>query len=285
MYAAKQSGRSRYSYFTPDLQLAAQARQQVTLDLRSALALEQFELHYQPIVNLQTGRIERAEALLRWRHPQRGLLAPAEFLPFAEAGGMMLEIGDWVFRQAAQQAKRWQDELGGGFQVSINQSLAQLRGDPALYVGWLQHAARLGLPPRSIVLEITEGVLLDGAARVNERLRDLREMGLQVALDNFGTGYSSLSHLKHFGIDLLKLDHSFIQHLANDSGDLAMCEALILMAHKLGLRVVAEGVETVAQSHLLDLAGCDFAQGYVYAQPMPADAFSALARQGLPRLQ
>ena len=127
-------------------------------------------------------------------------------------------------------------------------------------------------------------MLLDGAAQVGERLRQLREMGLQVALDNFGTGYSSLAHLKHFGIDLLKLDHSFIQHLANDSGDLAMCEALILMAHKLGLRVVAEGVETAAQRNLLELAGCDFAQGYVYAQPMPAEAFGALARQGLPRL-
>jgi len=280
MYAAKQSGRSRYSYFTRDLQLAAQARQQVTLDLRSALALEQFELHYQPIVNLQSGRIERAEALLRWRHPQRGLLAPAEFLPFAEAGGMMLEIGDWVFRQAAQQARRWLDEFGGSFQVSINQSPAQLRGDAALYVGWLQHAAGLGLPPRSIVLEITEGVLLDGAARVSERLRDLREMGLQVALDNFGTGYSSLSHLKHFGIDLLKLDHSFIQHLASDSGDLAMCEALIVMAHKLGLKVVAEGVETPAQSGLLAMAGCDYAQGYVFAGALPAQELTALARRG-----
>ncbi|WP_308936673.1 putative bifunctional diguanylate cyclase/phosphodiesterase [Duganella radicis] len=280
MYAAKQGGRNRYSYFTPDLQLAAQARQQVTLDLRSALALDQFELHYQPIVNLQSGKIERAEALLRWRHPQRGLLAPAEFLPFAEAGGMMLEIGDWVFRQAAQQARRWQDELGGGFQVSINQSPAQLRGDAALYVDWLKLATRLGLPPRSMVLEITEGVLLDGAGRVAERLRELREMGLQVALDNFGTGYSSLSHLKHFGIDLLKLDRSFIQHLASDSGDLAMCEALIVMAHKLGLRVVAEGVETAAQSGLLAMAGCDYAQGYVFAGALPVAEFAALARRG-----
>ncbi|WP_229258837.1 putative bifunctional diguanylate cyclase/phosphodiesterase [Duganella flavida] len=281
MYAAKQSGRNRYSYFTPDLQLAARTRQQVTLDLRSALAHEQFELHYQPIVNLQNGQIERAEALLRWRHPQRGLLSPADFLAYAEAGGMMLEIGDWVFRQAAQQAKRWQEELGSGFQVSVNQSAAQLRGDTALYVDWLQHASRLGLPPRSIVLEITEGVLLDGASRVTERLRDLREMGLQVALDNFGTGYSSLSHLKHFGIDLLKLDHSFIQHLASDSGDLAMCEALIVMAHKLGLRVVAEGVETAAQSGLLAMAGCDYAQGFVFAGAMPAPELSALAHRGL----
>jgi len=281
MYAAKQGGRNRYSYFTQDLQLAAQARQQVTLDLRTALAHEQFELHYQPIVSLQTGKIERAEALLRWRHPQRGLLAPGEFLPFAEAGGMMLEIGDWVFRQAAQQARRWQDELGSGFQVSVNQSPSQLRGDTDLYVDWLKLATRLGLPPRCIVLEITEGVLMGDARRATERLRDLREMGLQVALDNFGTGYSSLSHLKHFGIDLLKLDHSFIQHLASDSGDLAMCEALIVMAHKLGLRVVAEGVESTAQSGLLAMAGCDYAQGYVFAGALPAPELTALARRGI----
>ena len=281
MYAAKQNGRNRYSYFTPDLQLAAQARQQVTLDLRLALQQHQFVLYYQPIVNLRSGKIERAEALLRWRHPQRGLLGPAEFLPFAEAGGLMLDIGDWVFRQAAQQAKYWQDELGAGFQVSVNQSPAQLRGDTALYVEWLKHAALLGLPPRSMVLEITEGVLMDAPGPASERLRDLREMGLQVALDNFGTGYSSLSHLKHFGIDLLKLDHSFIQHLASDSGDLAMCEALIVMAHKLGLRVVAEGVETAAQSGLLSMAGCDYAQGYVFAGALPANELSALARRGL----
>ncbi|WP_373987492.1 putative bifunctional diguanylate cyclase/phosphodiesterase [Duganella sp. BuS-21] len=280
MYAAKQSGRNRYSYFTRDLQLAAQARQQVTLDLRQALAQEQFVLHYQPIVSLQSGKIERAEALLRWRHPARGLLAPAEFLPLAEAGGMMLEIGDWVFRQAVQQARLWQDELGRNFQISINQSAAQLRGDSALYLEWLRMASRLGLPPRSIVLEITEGVLLDGSARVTDRLRELREMGLQVALDNFGTGYSSLAHLKHFGIDLLKLDGSFIQHLASDSGDLAMCEALIVMAHKLGLKVVAEGVETPAQSGLLAMAGCDYAQGFVYAGALPAEELAALAQRG-----
>jgi diguanylate cyclase (GGDEF)-like protein/PAS domain S-box-containing protein len=280
MTAAKQGGRNRCSYFTADLQLAAQARQQVALDLRSALSAQQFELHYQPIVNLSTGKIERAEALLRWRHPLRGLLAPAEFLPSAEAGGLMAEIGDWVFRQAARQARLWQDQLGPGFQVGIHQSPAQLRGDTALYVGWLNYAAGLGLAPRSIVIEITEGVLLDGAAQVAERLRDLREMGLQVALDNFGTGYSSLAHLKRFGIDLLKLDRSFIAGLESDSGELALCEALIAMAHKLGLRVVAEGVETPAQWGLLAMAGCDFAQGFVFAPPLPAAEFGALAQRG-----
>jgi EAL domain-containing protein (putative c-di-GMP-specific phosphodiesterase class I) len=284
MYAAKHDGRNRYSYFTPDLQLAARARQQFALDLRSALSARQFELHYQPIVDLRSGKIERAEALLRWRHPQRGLLAPAEFLPGAESAGLMMELADWVFREAARQARRWQDEIGAGFQVSVNQSPAQFRGDTALYLGWLRYAAELGLPPRSLVIEVGEGVLLDGAAQVATRLRDLREMGLQVALDNFGTGYSSLAHLKRFGIDLLKLDRSFIEHLATDSGELAMCEALIVMAHKLGLRVVAEGVETPAQGALLALAGCDFAQGFVFARPLPAAAFGELAKRGLPRL-
>ncbi|MYM34708.1 EAL domain-containing protein [Duganella sp. FT94W] len=284
MYAAKQEGRNRYSYFTRDLQRAAQARQQDALDLRTALQQGQFELHYQPIVNLGNGKIERAEALLRWRHPQRGLLTPAEFLPAAESGGLMLEIGDWVFRQAARQARRWQDELGAGFQVSINQSPAQLRGDTDLYLQWLRHAAALGLPARSMVLEITEGLLMEGRSPAAERLRDLREMGLLVALDNFGTGYSSLSHLRHAGIDVLKLDRSFVRQLASDSGELALCEALIVMAHKLGLRVVAEGVETAAQSGLLSMAGCDYAQGYAFAGALPAEALAALARRGLPLL-
>ena len=282
MYAAKNGGRNRYSYFTPDLQLAAQARLQVALDLREALAARQFELHYQPIVNLQSGRIERAEALLRWRHPQRGLLNPVDFLPFAESSGLMIEIGDWVFRQAAAQVQRWQAEFGAEFQISVNQSPVQFRGESALYQGWLDCVEALGLPPRSIVIEITEGVLLDGATQVSERLGQLRAMGVQVALDNFGTGYSSLSHLKRFDIDFLKLDRSFVQNLASDSGDLALCEAIVVMAHKLGLRVVAEGVETAAQAALLTVASCDFAQGYVYAHALPAEQFAQLARRGLP---
>ena len=282
MYAAKHGGRNRYSYFTPELQHAAQARLRVGQDLRLAQAQGQFELHYQPIVSLRSGTIERAEALLRWRHPERGLLAPAEFLPQAESGGLMLGMGDWVFRQAAAQARLWQQRFGAGFQISVNLSPGQLRGEPALYRGWQECVQALGLPARSIVLEIGEGVLLDSASPVVARLRALREMGLQVALDDFGTGYSSLAHLKHFDIDYLKLDHSFVRELAADTGDLALCEAVIAMAHKLGLRVVAEGVETAAQRELLALAGCDFGQGYVYAQALPADQFTALAERGLP---
>ncbi|NRR32009.1 EAL domain-containing protein [Oxalobacteraceae bacterium] len=284
MYVAKNGGRNRYSYFTPDLQLAAQARMQVQLDLREALAAQQFVLHYQPIVNLQNGKIERAEALLRWQHPERGLLMPVEFIPFAESSGLIVEIGDWVFRQAARQAKLWQALYGEGFQISVNQSPVQFRCDTAQCHAWAAYVEQLALPPRSIVVEITENILLDQASKVVEQLQALRAMGLQVALDNFGTGYSSLAHLKHFDIDFLKLDRGFVQELATDSGDLALAEAIIVMAHKLGLKVVAEGVETAAQCALLQAAGCDYAQGFVFSAAIPAQQFAALALQGLPRL-
>lgn len=280
MYAAKNGGRNRYSYFTPDLQQAAQARLQATLDLRQALAAGQFELHYQPIVHLASGRVGRAEALLRWRHPQRGLLAAQEFLPAAESSGLMLEIGDWVFRQAARQAQAWQAQLGAAFQVSINLSPMQCRGEAALYQDWVAYAQSLGLAPRSLVVEVAEALLLDGAAQAGERLDQLRAMGVQVALDNFGTGYSSLAHLKDFPIDYLKLDGSFVRDLVADSGELALCEALVVMGHKLGLQVVAEGVENSAQHALLTAIGCDHAQGFHYAGALPAAELSALAQGG-----
>lgn len=284
MYAAKNGGRNRYSYYTPDLQLAAQARLQATLDLRQALEAGQFELHYQPIVHLQSGRIERAEALLRWHHPQRGLLAAVDFLPFAESSGLMIEIGDWVFRQAAQQAQAWQARFGAEFQVSINLSPMQCRGEVSLYQGWVAYAQSLGLAPRSIVVEVAEAMLLDGAAQASVRLAQLRAMGVQVALDNFGTGYASLSHLKEFHIDYLKLDRSFVRNLVADSGDLALCEGLVVMAHKLGLKVVAEGVESNAQHALLVAIGCDYAQGFRYARALPAQELAALAQQGITAL-
>lgn len=282
MYAAKNAGRNRYHYFTPDLQQAAQRRQRLSQDLRHALAAGQFELYYQPIVNLNTGMIERAEALLRWRHPERGLLHPHDFMPYAEASGLIVDIGDWVFRRAAEQVKQWQVELGRPFQVSINQSAAQFRGSGAQ--DWFQHVERLQLTPRSIVIDVTESVLLDDAAEVLERLKRYRAMGLQVALDDFGTGYGSMAHLKKFDIDFIKIDRSLVQDMVGDSGDLALCEALIVMAHKLGLKVVAEGVETPAQQALLVAAGCDYAQGYVFAHAVQANKFAGMARNGLPRL-
>ncbi|NHZ96969.1 EAL domain-containing protein [Massilia sp. CCM 8734] len=284
MVVAKHAGGHQFSYVTPDLQQAAQARQSIADDLRAAIALRQFEIVYQPIVSLQTGTVHKAEALLRWRHPTRGLLGPAEFIPFAESNGLIVEIGDWVFREVAQQVQRWQRSIDPSFQISVNKSPVQFRRDADLYLSWLDYLNELGLPANSIVIEITEGVLFEGATEVIERLRQFRAMGLQVALDDFGTGYSSLSHLKRFDIDYVKIDQSFVATLENDVGDLALCEAIIVMAHKLGLKVVAEGVETKVQRALLVDAGCDYAQGYVFARPMPAPEFEAMAAAGAPRL-
>ncbi|MES2320120.1 MAG: EAL domain-containing protein [Pseudomonadota bacterium] len=284
MYASKNAGRNRFSYYTPELQEAALARQSIAADLRAAIAAQQFEILYQPIVSLQTGAVHKAEALLRWRHPTRGLLGPAEFIPFAESNGLIVEIGDWVFRQAASQAARWQRLIDPAFQVSVNKSPVQFRRDAGLYESWIAYLAELDLPSNSIVIEITESVLMDGVEQVIERLRQYRAMGLQVSLDDFGTGYASLSHLKRFDIDFVKIDQSFIATLENDDGDLALCEAIIAMAHKLGLKVVAEGVETKVQRALLVDAGCDYAQGYIFARPMPAVEFEAMAMAAIPLL-
>jgi diguanylate cyclase (GGDEF)-like protein/PAS domain S-box-containing protein len=284
MYASKNGGRNRFSYFTPELQEAAQARQNIAGDLRAAITAQQFEILYQPIVSLRTGAVLQAEALLRWRHPTRGLLGPAEFIPFAESNGMIVEIGDWVFREAARQARQWQERIDPAFQVCVNKSPVQFRRDADLYQGWIDYLGELGLPRQSIVIEITESVLMEGAEQVLARLRQYRAMGLQVALDDFGTGYSSLSHLKRFDIDYVKIDQSFVSQLETDVGDLALCEAIIVMAHKLGLKVVAEGVETKVQRALLVDAGCDYAQGYIFAHPMPAAEFEQMALAARPRL-
>lgn len=276
MYAAKNSGRNRYTYFTDDMQSAAQQRARLALDLRRAAVQQEFELHYQPIVNLKTGVVERAEALLRWRHPERGLLNPADFIAGAESSGVLLDIGDRAFRQAADQVLAWQRELGRPFQVTINITSAQLRDEAH---GWLGYVESLRLPPRSLVADVSEDILNEPAGHVFERLGRLHALGMQVALDDFGTGHSALAQLKKFDIDYLKIDRSFVAGLTGNSGDLALCEAIILLAHKLGLEVVAEGVETEAQLALLTAAGCDLAQGYVFARPAPADELLALARQ------
>lgn len=282
MYAAKNGGRNRFAYYTPGLDTQARARELVSAELRTALGARQFEILYQPIVSLQTGAVHKAEALLRWRHPTRGLLVPAEFLPFAESNGLIVEIGDWVFREAARQVQKWQREIDPQFQVSVNKSPLQFRRDATLYKGWLEFLAELHLPAQSIVVEIGESVLLDGAGQVVERLQEYRSMGLQVALDHFGTGYSSLSHLKRYDIDYVKIDQSFANTIENDAGDLALCEAIIAMAHKLGLKVVAEGVTTRVQKALLQDAGCDYAQGFLLGGPMTAVELGEMARAAKP---
>ena len=276
MYAAKARGRNRYSYFTPALQAQAQARQELLGDLRRALAEGQFILYFQPIVELASTRLVKAEALLRWAHPVRGLVSAGEFIPLAEETGLIQPLGEWVFREATRWASHWAGLHAPGFQIGVNISPAQLHNDALNIDAWLAAIAEAGLAGASLVAEITESVLLDPDPEVAGKLSRLRSAGVQMAIDDFGTGYSALSYLKHFAVDYLKIDQTFVHDLATDAHDRALTEAIIAMAHRLGLKVIAEGVETEAQRSLLVAAGCDYGQGYLFARPLPAEEFEAL---------
>ncbi|OIR14695.1 cyclic di-GMP phosphodiesterase Gmr [mine drainage metagenome] len=275
MYAAKNSGRNRFSYYTQAMQLVAQNRMSLSNDLHNALADNQFWLAYQPIVELETGSIHKAEALIRWQHPKRGLVSPAEFIPIAEQSGLIVQIGDWVFRQAALQAKRWQSISGKDIQIGINKSPVQFRNDADTHSDWFGYLKELGVPGSNVAVEITEGLLMDASNTIVRKLLAFRDNGIQVALDDFGTGYSSLSYLKKFDIDYIKIDQSFVRNLVTGSSDLALCEAMIMMAHKLGIKVIAEGVETSEQRDLLIAAGCDYGQGYLFSKPLSTKDFES----------
>ncbi|MBV8633500.1 MAG: EAL domain-containing protein, partial [Burkholderiaceae bacterium] len=276
MYAAKAAGRNTFHHFMPSMQLAAQTRMRMVNDLRGALAAGQFRVYYQPIVDTRTGEIHKAEALIRWLHPQHGLVSPASFIPLAEETRMIVEIGDWVFREALRQAAQWRKEYRPDFQVSINVSPLQFRGDAHIQSGWLDTMHALGLPGQSVAVEITEGLLLDADAEITDKLLAFRDAGVTVSLDDFGTGYSSLSYLKRFDIDYLKIDRTFVHNMETSSNDLALCDSIIVMAHRLGLQVIAEGVETREQQDLLAKAGCDYLQGFLFAKPLPPEEFEAL---------
>jgi len=274
LYLAKADGRNRLRWFTRALQEQAQLRMQLARDLRGALAAGQFEVLYQPIVQLTDGRCRKAEALLRWHHPQRGPVSPAVFVPIAESTGLICEIGEWVFRQAAAQVAQWRQHLDPDFQIAVNSSPMQFRRDACPTQPWPQQLAAMGLPGEAITVEITEGLLLDQSEEVLAQLRALREAGMALSLDDFGTGYSALAYLHAFKLDVLKIDRSFVSGMAQGDTSRKLCRAMVLMAHELGMQVVAEGVETEAQRRWLQLAGCDMAQGWLYGRPMAAEAFA-----------
>lgn len=275
LYVAKEAGRNCFRYFTPALQEAAQTRMRLAADLRRALPENQLHVLYQPVVDLASGEVYKAEALIRWRHPVRGAVSPAAFIPIAEAAGLIVEIGDWVFEQAARQVLEFRRSLHPGFQISVNKSPVQFHQAVHSQARWIARLAELGLGGDAVVVEITEGLLLDGRSEVKSQLQELHGAGIEVSLDDFGTGYSSLSYLQNYDIDFLKIDQSFVRNLAPGSRDLVLCRAIIVMAHALGIKVVAEGVETEYQRGWLRDAGCDFAQGYLFAPPLPPEEFGA----------
>jgi diguanylate cyclase (GGDEF)-like protein len=282
MYQSKDHGRNRFSYFTPSMQEAAQTRMAMSNELRRALDDGQLDVHYQPIIDMNSGRIRKAEALMRWQHPQLGQVSPVDFIPIAEHTGLIVELGNWVFRTALAQARRWRAHAGDLI-VNVNVSPAQFfhtSGDSCRHGAGVDCFDATPIAPMPEVgLEITEGLLLASNALVLKQLLAFQQAGISISLDDFGTGYSSLSYLRKFDLDFLKIDKSFVYNLENDAANVALCEAIIVMAHKLGLKVVAEGVETRQQYDMLRRAGCDYGQGYLFGAPLPAPAFEALLRE------
>ena len=269
MYAAKSEGRNRFAHFTHAIRARVEHHEALMRDLRQALARGQLQVHYQPIVALRTGEVAKAEALLRWHHPQHGMVSPLEFIPLAEESGLIHEIGDWVFGQAADALA----QLGRPLQISVNASAKQLASPHFGVAHWGARLDALGIARQSISLEITESALVEDSPQVRQCLTDFRTQGIEVSIDDFGTGFSSLAYLKKFDIDYLKVDASFVRGLAHDENDRIIVEAIIVMAHKLGIKTIAEGVETPEQRAILGTLQCDYAQGYLFSRPVPLPEF------------
>lgn len=282
MYSAKRNGRNQVAFFTKSMENDAMLRSKRISDLSRAVPESQLELYYQPVVELSTGRIMKAEALVRWNHPVDGLVGPADFIAIAEETGMIHDIGDWVFQEVIVQGARLTKLLEAPFQISINMSPLQLLNDNN-GIDWASHLQALQVPPHSIVVEITEGVLLSITEAVSRKLKRMRQAGLDFSIDDFGTGYSSMSYLKKLDIDYLKIDRSFVSDMLHDTTTATIAETVILMAHKLGLKVVAEGVETAEQRRWLAEHNCDYGQGYFFSKPIPVADFECLLLKNAPQ--
>ena len=275
MYAAKKNGRNCAQYFTASMQQKALERIALSRDLHSAITNNELYLEYQPIFSFGQKNLLKAEALLRWQHPTRGIISPADFIPIAEENGAIDAIGYWIVAEVIQAIKAWKEHYQTTIKVSINASPLYFReGNNVLNV-WQKQLIESGLSGDAIIIEITEGLLLDISEHTTKQLLQLRDTGIQIALDDFGTGYSSLAYLKQLDIDYLKIDKSFIDNIQPHSNEEILCEAIIAMAHKLKLQVIAEGIETNAQYDIIKHMDCDYGQGFLYAKPMSEKELAA----------
>jgi diguanylate cyclase (GGDEF)-like protein len=276
MYRAKEDGRGAagvgtYRIFDPAMDEAAQSMLRLKSDLRRALARNEFVLHYQPIVSAESLQVKSFEALVRWKHPQLGLLSPNVFLPIAESTGLIVQIGEWILREACRQAKQWPEDV----KVAVNLSPVQFQRG-AIVATTVSALAEAELPPNRLELEITESVLLDKSERNLRTLESLRALGVRISMDDFGTGYSSLSYLRNFPFDKIKIDQSFVQSLSRDGRSLTIVTAIAGLGQSFGITTVAEGVETEEQIECLIMKGCSELQGRFYSMPVPADEIPAL---------
>jgi diguanylate cyclase (GGDEF)-like protein/PAS domain S-box-containing protein len=281
MYQAKENGRQSYQFFRPVMNVRAVERQSIEENLRRALERQEFSLHYQPKIRLRTGEITGAEALLRWTHPVRGAVSPAQFIPVAEDCGLILPIGQWVLREACKQAREWFDAGLPLGTMAVNISSMEFRDDNFLDSVFAT-LSETGLDPKSLELELTESVLMKRAESAASVLKTLRARGVQIAVDDFGTGYSSLSYLRKFPIDALKIDQSFVRQITSTPDDTTIVTAVISMGRSLKLRVVAEGVETREELAFLQTHLCDEAQGYYFSRPVLPQQFAMLLKSGIP---
>jgi len=276
LYRAKAQGRGRCVEFDASMHDRAVELLQLETALRRALERNEFRLHYQPVVSLTSGQITGAEALLRWNHPERGLVPPMEFIPLAEETGLIVEIGAWVLREASRQMKEWQERLGQpGLEIGVNLSSRQFQG-PGLVAEVAEVLRATGLSPRSLRLEVTESLLMDKHPNVAQTMTELRAMGVRIDLDDFGTGYSSLSYLHQFPIDTLKIDRSFIHRIGASDDAVEIVNTILALANSLDMEVVAEGVETEQQLEVLRKMHCAYAQGYHLSRPVEAPQFESL---------
>ena len=272
MYRAKDQGRDRFQLYASEMNAQAVERLALEATLRKAVNERQLVLHYQPVLEAATGTIVGVEALIRWKHPKRGLLPPSEFITLAEVSGLIVPIGEWVVRTACKQLRSWEKRLGKPLIMAVNLSARQFQ-HPEIVESIRAALEESDVDPASVEIEITESSAMQNVDHAVFTLRQLKALGVKIAMDDFGTGYSSLNYLKRFPIDLLKLDQTFVREVMTDARDAAIVGAVIVMAHRLGLKVIAEGVETQEQLEYLRREGCDFIQGYLYSPPLPAAEF------------
>jgi diguanylate cyclase (GGDEF)-like protein/PAS domain S-box-containing protein len=277
MYRAKNGGKNRFEYFAPEMTTASAERLAVENYLRRALDRSEFVLYYQPQFELETGRQVGQEALLRWKHPKLGMVPPDKFIPAAEESGLIVPIGRWVLEESCRQAREWQREDKSIRSISVNVSAIQLaRKD---FIATVEAAlASSGLEPRYLELELTESIVMSDMVEFAKKMAQLRGLGVRISVDDFGTGYSSLSYLQRLPIDILKLDRSFVEEFKHSSSGSSLVRAVVTLAHGLGIRVTAEGVETEQQLEAVQMSGCDKAQGYLLGRPAPADSIRPMMR-------
>ena len=278
MYGAKAIGKNKYHYYTKSMREQALKRVTLISDMRNAIKNEEFFVLYQPIYDLKTGKITKAEALIRWQHPTHGVVSPYDFIPLAEETGLINEISDWVFEQVCKNICYWRQHYLPELQVCINTSPMQYVDTENGIATWLEHLRKSEISPQAIVLEITERLLMSADHTVSDILAQFRAAGVQVALDDFGTGYSSISYLQKFTTDIIKIDKSFVHSINDSKINRTLCEIIIMLGKKLNLQVVAEGIETSEQNEILQALQCDFAQGYLFSKPIEPEELTALLR-------